>query len=169
MFHPEGDFSTVEALKNAVWSGWLVRLGSNRGISLVFETDGSPRLHERPLSSQNTRFLISRSHSGPDSSSLWRCLDGCIHLQPGKTIFAASLPLQWPSCQTSTTLMRARPIVIFVRVSVSLSTDTGDNVLVGNVGNCGNCRNYSLSSESLVTRSNTGYYRRSVGFIDTCK
>jgi hypothetical protein len=48
-------------------------------------------------------------------------------------------------------------------------TDTSDTVSVGNTGNCGNYRNCSLSSESLVTRSNTGYYRGSVVFIGTCR
>jgi len=48
-------------------------------------------------------------------------------------------------------------------------TDTSDTVLRGNPGNERNPRNSSQRSNLLVTRSNTGYYRRSVGFTGTCR
>ena len=54
-------------------------------------------------------------------------------------------------------------------VSTPFLTDTSDTVLTGIEANWGNCRNWSRRSESLVTRSNTGYYRVSASFTVTCK
>src|SRR5216683_8047075 len=52
--------------------------------------------------------------------------------------------------------------------SRSSLTDTSDTVLRGNPGNERNHRNSSQTSNLLVTRTNTGYYRGSVGFTSTC-
>ena len=51
---------------------------------------------------------------------------------------------------------------------VGVLTDTSDTFLCGNPANKRNYRNCSLRSNSLVTHTNTGYYRRSVVFIGTC-
>jgi hypothetical protein len=48
-------------------------------------------------------------------------------------------------------------------------TDTSDTVFAEIGVKKGNYRNYTQSSEPLVTRINTGYYRQSVGFITTCE
>jgi hypothetical protein len=47
-------------------------------------------------------------------------------------------------------------------------TDTSDTVLRGNAAAKENYRNSSLRLNVLVTRTNRGYYRGSVGFTVTC-
>jgi non-ribosomal peptide synthetase component F len=47
-------------------------------------------------------------------------------------------------------------------------TDTSDTVFLGTTGYCVDCGDFGLCSNMLVTRTNTGYYRGSVVFVDVC-
>ena len=51
----------------------------------------------------------------------------------------------------------------------ALFTDTTDTVLHESGANWRDYRDSSLRSNSLVTRTNAGYYREAVGFTVTCR